>query len=497
MSQTIEDLAAAAAQLRRTGPVEAAIAAYERLLAAAPDLPNSWYNYALVLRGGGRPQDALAAYGEALRRGIDSPEQVHLNRAVIFADSLRQPDQAENELLAALQLNADYIPALLNLGNLEEDRGHRDAARKAYGRILARQPWFFEALARYAQLHTPRGPTDPMIDRLRRALAMPTPDALERASLGFALGRLLDAVGAYDEAFAAFAAANRDGAAAEALAGFPTDYDRAAQEALIDRIIAAYSRERVMALRQPEPEPWQGPMPIFICGMLRSGSTLCEQVLASHPDVTMGGELALLPRIAAQLDPMRISEGAVRAAARSEYLKGLRALFAQAPRVTDKRNDNFLQIGLILALFPGARIVHTQRAPFDTCLSIYFTNLDGRLPYARRLEDIGHYYRQYRRLMAHWQNMFGEAIFTFDYECFIGAQRRETEALLGYCGLAWHEACMDFHTAPSAVRTASVWQVREKLHDRACGRWRHYAAHLSPLRTALGDVAGTEGLNNR
>ena len=495
MNQSVEQLLVRARELSRTGPLDEAIAAYEHLLEAAPELANSWYNLGRLRAHAGRHEAALAAYGEALARGADAPEQIFLNRALVFSDGLSRFELAEAELVSALQVNPEYLPALMNLGNLAEDRGERERARRYYTRVLSLQPWFFAALARYANLHEPQGPHDPVIDRLRRALAMPNADPLERAGLGFALARLLDAVGEYGQAFDCAMAANAASLQAMRQGGFDVSYDRAAQEARIAALIAFFTPARLAQLRSELKIATSAPpQPIFICGMFRSGSTLCEQVLASHPAVTMGGELGLLPDLIARLLPgypqvMDSADTAALGELARAYQDGLAAAFPKAGLVSDKRTENFLHIGLIKLLFPQARIIHTERDPLDIAISVYFLHLDQRVPYAHDLADIAHYYTQYRRVMAHWQELFGSELYGFDYASFVTAQRAVTEDLLAYCGLPWNEACMDFHAAASVVRTASVWQVRKPLYRSSLARAQHYEEQLAPLRSLLAATA--------
>jgi hypothetical protein len=226
--------------------------------------------------------------------------------------------------------------------------------------------------------------------------------------------------------------------------------------------------------------------------MFRSGSTLTEQVLAGHSRVTAGGEIDILPALVrnelspfparmGELSPRQLDELAAR------YTASLSKLFPGAPHVTDKRPDNFLHIGLIKSLFPDARIIHTTRDALDNVLSIYFLHLDHGMGYALDLMDIAHYYRQYRRLMAHWKSQFGPDILDFDYDAFVRAPRPAVEKLLAFCDLDWEEDCLDFQHVRNAVKTASVWQVREALYQRSSGRWRNYARHLHSLRAYLRD----------
>jgi tetratricopeptide (TPR) repeat protein len=479
-SDTPAFFAHAAMRLERAGRVADAVTAYEQLLARWPDLPECWYNLAVLQRKARRFDDALASYRQALDRGVSQPEEVHLNRGVIYADFLRRDADAAAELHAALALNPRYEPALLNLANLQEDLGRRDEALALYEQLLDLDPECHVALARYVCLRTHTGVDTGLLERLRRTLARDDLHPADRASLGFALGQALDKGGFHDEAFATYCAANGASRASAGARGFR--YDRQAQERLVTELIETFGSScKTIATGQ------RGSVqPIFICGMFRSGSTLTEQVLAGHPLVSPGGELDLLPvAVRTELAPFPASMAGV-ASQRLEklaasYLDALARLAPAAQYVTDKRPDNFLYIGLIKALFPDARIVHTVRNAYDTCLSIFFQHLDHSMAYALDLADIGHYYRQYLRLMEHWRRLYGADILDFDYDDFVRAPRPAASRLLEFCGLAWAESCLAFQRRDTAVKTASVWQVRESLHRRSSGRSRHYAEHLRVL----------------
>lgn len=497
MSQTAETLLRLAAGLMRDGRRREAIEAYRRLLAARPDLADSWYNLGFLLKAEGRYEAALEAYRQALARGVADPEEVHLNRAVIYTDHLRRDDAAEAELRAALKLNPAYLPALLNLGNLHEEKGERAAAIACYQQILAApgggagpgRPHAVEALARLAQLRPPAALDDAILARLKAAAEDPTGlDDVTRANLGFALGRAYDALGAFDAAFAAFREANR-----LARRTGPA-YSRAAAERYATAIIDAFPAP-VSVVPPSSASSLRGPTPIFICGMFRSGSTLVEQALCAHDRVTMGGELNILHRLAAgALAPFPASVSSLTEARAAElaqaYRSELAKLFPEAADkggfVTDKRPDNFLLIGLIKRLFPTAKIVHTVRHPLDTCLSVFLQHLNQRAAgYASDLEDIAHYFAQYRRLMAHWKRLYPDSIFDFEYDAFVREPRPALARLLAFLGLEWEDRCLVFHEQKSTVKTASYWQVRRPLYGDASGRWRHYEAHLGALRSAL------------
>lgn len=463
------ELTRIASALFREGRVDEAIPVYQRLLAVRPDLPNSWFNLAMLQRQARRYDEALASYARALALGITGPEEVHLRRGVIFADHLGDCDAARAELDAALALNPGYVPALLNLGNLHEDRGEWDAARSVYARALALEPGNALALARAVGLAKVSGADDPLLQRARARMAGAS--AEDRADLGFALAAALDKIGDYDAAFEAYAAAN---------AALGLRYDRAAQERFVDRIIAAF----------PVAEAGEGgAAPVFICGMFRSGSTLAEQILARHSKVTAGGELESLPAlIAAHLQPYPEAAGAASeakiAAVRVAYLAEIAG--RADGLLTDKRPDNFLHIGLIKRLFPSAKIIHTRRDPLDNCLSVYF--LHAAFAYAGDLGDIAHYYLQHQRLMAHWRTLYPDDIYELDYDALVRDPRPAISGLLDFCGLDWEDNVLRHQDGGAAVRTASNWQVRQPLYRGSSGRWQHYRQHLGVLQKGLGGI---------
>ena len=474
-----------ATQLQRQNRVPEAINAYQGILARWPGMADCWFNLAVLQRQARRLADALDSYQQALNAGVSRPEEAHLNRSVIYTDYLGQHAAAERELKAALSINPAFTPALLNLANLYEDLGRRPEAQAIYERILALDPRCFEALARFANLQPPTAADPILIERLKRAIADGAASAAERASLGFALGRMQDAAGDYPAAFAAIDAANQ--ASRASAAPNIVSYDRAQQHAFVDRLISG-------GTMQPRRLGEMRPRPIFICGMFRSGSTLTEQLLSGIQGVAAGGEIDFLPRIVgsellpfpeslAALPPRRLDDIAER------YQAELKRVADTADYVIDKRPDNFLYIGLIKSLFPDARIVHTVRNPLDNCLSIYFLHLDQQMSYALDLKDIGHYFREYRRLMTHWKSMFGSDIFDFDYDALVKEPKPALERLCAFLGLEPPDALPQAAPAALAVKTASVWQVREPLYRTSSSRSRHYAEQLKELRDYLVDLS--------
>ena len=504
MNESSEERLQQAGILHRQGRRMEAIAIFRQVLAEHPEASEGWYELGYLLKAEGQFEQALLAYGKALALGISRPEEVHLNRAVIYSDHLRRDADAERELEAALTLAPGYVPALLNRGNLHEERGEQAQALACYDSVFSvaassedpHRDLRFEALARSAKLRPPKDLDDPLLSRLIEATAAPSGN-VTRANLLFALGQAHERLEQFDLAFDAFAKANR-----WLRRQHGSSYDRAQTSRLMDSLVSTFqsngSSEPIAASAPVLP----GAAPLFICGMFRSGSTLVEQVLAAHPEVTAGGELDWLRRVVAtRLAPfpesMALADPARDAALAAEYRANLEHLFPggiAGTYITDKRPDNFVLIGLIKRLFPTAKIIHTCRHPLDTGLSVFQQHLDLRVAgYASDLGDIGHYYGQYQRLMAHWHSQYPGSIFDFDYDSFVSSPRPSLERLLGFLGLAWDDRCLQFHQLGNTVKTASYWQIRQPLSTRASGRWRNYAGHLEPLQRALHEAGLAPG----
>lgn len=465
--------------LEALGRPDDAIAHYRRLLAQHPQLAPAHFNLALLLKRNHQYRDALAAYERAIELGIDNAHQVYSNLGVLYSE-MRRPEDAQRMFRQALAVDDRYLPALFNLAGSLEETGQREEAIGLYERILAIEPRHREALARLAYARKVTPADSELVERLERAAAEAEGEVPGQEALFFALGKARDDLGEYDAAFAAYRRANALGRKRN------PPYDRAAMERFVDDLMGVFSADWI-SRRQTDVVR----SPIFICGMPRSGSTLVEQILAAHPAVQAGGELEFLPWLLAKhlmpypqraLDASREDLSEIAGA----YADLIAGLFPGAAQVTDKRPDNFLHIGFIAAAFPRARIVHTRRNPVDNCLSVWFQQLGGNLAWATDLEDTGHFYRQYRRLMDHWVNALGSRLYTVDYDRLVAEPREVIAGLLGYLGLEWDDRCLDFRNAAAPVQTASVWQVREALHTGASGRWKNYEGFLDGLKRELG-----------
>ncbi|MBP8924869.1 MAG: sulfotransferase [Pseudomonadales bacterium] len=452
-----------------------AIDVYQRLLAVHPAIPLLHYHFAKLLYANAQPARAIEEYELALSLGIDQPEEALVCLSNIHT-ALHQQGKAIELLRRALGINPDYVIALFNLATLTEETGDRPGALELYERVVRLQPTFDQAFARLANLRDFERKDDPLIARMLGNLGSPALGDAARESIHYGLGKALDDCGDYDAAFEHYAKANRLGRAR-----IPA-YEPTAQEELVKSIITQCS-----ARWFDQTKVDSDARPIFICGMFRSGTTLLEQVLGAHPQITSGGELAYFARCCASgtLAPYpaalaTLDHGVLQEVAEG-YIAYLEERFPGAARVTDKRPDNILYLGVIKALFPRAKIIHATRHALDNALSVYFQNLDEKFNYATELTHILHFNSQLRRLMDHWSTLFGDDILPIHYDEFVTDQHAQTRRLLDFCGLPWHEDCLAFHARDSTVRTASLWQVRKPLYQRSSGRWLNYREHVEHL----------------
>lgn len=478
-------LGSEAAQLLREGLYTEAAGAFDRVVALRPDHADSWFNLGYARRHARLYRDALKAYAQALALEVDSPEEAHLNCAAILSEHLHRTAEARAELERAVAANPKFTAAWLNLGNLNEDLGDSTKAREAYENALRISPGNGRALARLAAMTAHEGDPEEAVAFLEESGSSVRPGSEDSAEFCFALGNALDTIESYRRAFSVITEGN---AIAASLRNRAWRYDRRAQETLVDSLIKAFPNAGAATATETHRSE-----PIFICGMFRSGSTLVEQLLSRHSAVIAGGELEFIPAMVAeelQPYPLSLIGSPVRRleSLRDQYLDQLSELFPGAALVTDKRPDNFLHIGLIKTLFPKARIVQTVRNSLDNILSAYFLYFGQSVAYSERLEDIVHYYTQYRRLMDHWAKLYPDDILGVDYDQLVADPSTIMGSLLEFLGLAWEDDCLDHRAGASTVRTASVWQVRKPLHRKSSGRWRNYEPELAGIRQQLLDL---------
>lgn len=463
--------------LRAVGRRAEALPFYARAVESDPQRVDSHWNLGTVLFELRRTPEVAACYARALALQPDHAPS-HLSMGLVLRQQ-RRPEDAEASCRTALAIEPNYLEALAFLGELLADRGQFAEAEELFKRTLDIDPNFVYA---YFSIATHRKMTveDGAWREGAVALLAKQPPLGHRISLHYALGKYWDDVREYDTAFHHFRQAN------ELTKQFGSTYDREKLAARVDGIISTFTTE---FLRCHTGAGATSERPIFIVGMPRSGTSLAEQILASHPGVFGAGELPFWDAAYGKYRKAELAaEGAVALIQRlaADYLDRLPPSSEGTSRVVDKMPANFLHAGLIHCAFPRARIIHMQRHPIDTCLSIYFQHFFAMGPYANDLDNLAHYYREYRRISAHWRAALpASALLEIPYEGLIEDQEGWTRRMLEFVGLPWDPACLEFHRTDRVVITASKWQVRQKIHSASAGRWLNYEKHVGPLVSLL------------
>ncbi|KUF12183.1 tetratricopeptide repeat-containing sulfotransferase family protein [Pseudoponticoccus marisrubri] len=421
-------------------------------------------------------QGRLVEAEESFRAALDrAPEQVE---ALIGLAYLRMLDGALEEAMAlldrALSLSPGAPVALNNFGVVQQALGRSDEARGLFARAVAAAPRYAEAWRNLAECP---GPTDPQVmDRMAQLRTDPATTPEQRSHLCFGLAGQHDRRGEVARAFPLWVEGN---ALRKAQLGYEIGQD-----------VALFDSLRALAAALPSalaPPARDAPVPIFILGLPRSGTTLVEQILTCHPDVAAGGELEVMNRLVAPFlsgakKPTAQSHGALRDA----YLDQLRGLSDGAPFVTDKMPQNFRYIPLIRAALPEARILHVVRDPRACCWSQFRTFFSGAgLGYANDLDDLVSYHALYRALMADWQARDPGCAHRVDYEALTRAPETQTRALLTHLGLGWHPACLAPQDNARHVLTASMAQVRKPVYAGSSRDWQRYASLIGFAFDAL------------
>jgi tetratricopeptide (TPR) repeat protein len=402
----------------------------------------------------------------------------------------QKPEEALILFRRAITLKPDFADAHNNIGNLQKELGEIAAARTAYERAIALDP---NEVAYYVNFVDAKKfvASDAHLSSMEAIAATRTLSETARYRLNFSLAKAYDDLGRFDEAFACMREAN-------AIKRKRIAYDEGQTCGLFDRIRSAFDRPMIAA---KSGRGCQSPLPVFVMGMPRSGTTLIEQILASHPAVHGAGELSDFDQLAHEI--RRDDGGTFRhpedtglmathqlQALGDAYVARLRRRAPAAKRVTDKMPANFLYAGLIHLALPEARIIHVVRDPRDTCLSCYSKLFTAEQNFAYDLGELGRYYGKYAELMAHWRDVLPEGrILEVRYEDVIADLEVSARRIIEHCGLDWHPDCMAFHETRRPVRTASASQVRRPIYRTSEGRWRAYQDHLGPLLTALDDHA--------
>lgn len=520
------DVPAAAARLlqdadeaMRQRQPERAIRDLQRVLELAPDTTVAWRMLGLAHHMGGRHADAAAS----LRRAVEldpGDAMIHMGLGIAlhdvgepgealleferacelapnsaacwfnFGKSLKlrehQADRACEALERALAIDPGHVPARLTLADAQTTLGMIDAAIANYREIVRRQPthsraWL--ALANVKRLPFTRDDTD----RIRNALQRTAPDSEAAIELGFALARALEDQGDHGAAFSALATAN-------AAKRRTVDWNAATENSYLHAIAQAF-RQPVA----PVADPQSGGEVIFVVSLPRSGSTLVEQILASHREVEGAGEILDLQQVLdgesrrrGEAFPQWIATASPSDWTRlgAEYLERTAGWRKDKPRFTDKNLLNWKLVGAALAMLPGARFVNIRREPLETCLACYRQLFRTGNGFSYALEDMAAYWKGYNRLCQHWQRLYPERFVDIEYESLVAQSDTQVRRLLDFCGLEFDPACLDFHKSRREVRTASAAQVRQPLR-RDTARASHYGDALETLRSLLASKEAT------
>lgn len=466
--------------LAELGDRPGAVQAYERALALEPTMVQARTNLGIVLLDAGEHDAAIfhLRQGVALKSAVAT---THLTLALALERISNFPE-ALPHYEKAVALDPNLASGWVGLGSALRALGRFAEATAAFEKALAINPDL--GAARYA-LMTLRREHDDVAElaRLRRIMANPEGSFYDRGAAGMAAAKMLDDSGHFDEAFAAAMDGNRLTRAGQLAAEIRYDHNWFCGQN--DAAMRIFTPEFFAATRN-----WGNPseLPVFIVGHQRTGTTLVEQICASHSKVYGAGELRDIGQTAAQIQrtaPGHWSETLFRPLA-DRHVQRLAALAPGKLRVTDKALDILFMLGLIPPLFPNARIIFTHRDGRDTALSLFMQHMDQQVAFATDLLDAGRRWREAERMAAYWARCLPLSMHHVQYETLISDFETEARKLIGFLGLEWEPACLEFHKTERAVLTASAWQVRQPIYDSSVGRWRNYAKHLAPLCGVVG-----------
>ncbi len=396
-------------------------------------------------------------------------------------------EQARVHLQDILKRDANNAQAFYNLSLLEIENGALAAGEQAIRQAIQCNPDYTEAYIVLADLQRFTCHNDDVSAML--SLYDRCPElSIERMNMAFALSKTYDDIAQVEQDQSRFDAAFGFMQEANNIRRNLSDYDETAELQQIQHLMQRYTAT-ILSVHSGI----SNTEPVFILGMPRSGTTLVEQILAAHPEVHACGENAMLNQAMASIshssDPLCPADWTEEQCTivGKAYLKQLSQQQATAHKFTDKTLSHIIHIGSIARFLPHAKIIHVRRNALDTCLSIYKNNIIGsQYDYGHQLEELGHYYRAYEQLMAHWKSILPAGmLIEIDYEQLVSDSERQSKKLIAACGLPWHSDCLDFQHAKNRVLTASMTQVRQPIYKRSVGTAQHYHKHLQPLIDAL------------
>jgi Flp pilus assembly protein TadD len=452
-------------------------AAIERCQDAArlrPTLVEAHYKLGLLLESEGHVERAIEAFNAASALRLGTAFALLCEARIL---GLRDDDTASEELVRrAISLEPRNGGAHAVLGAILMQQGRFDEAAASFDLANALDTQDVVGPISLVQVKTLSEADRPLIGQLEQKLQHPGITGNIVVPVHFALGKAYDDLGEYAQAIEHFDRAN------SLRKGMSKHYNRTVHAELVDRLIWRFTPE-FFARNKDMAHDWD--VPVLVVGMPRSGTTLAEQIITSHPDVRAGGEMTLwhdhAPDFgvdrAGRIVPvwMRKTQAA--------YQARLSQISTTARRITDKLPQNFQYVGLLHAAFPRARIIHCRRNAMDTCLSIYFTNFARRMDFSFDRESIVDYYQQYVRLMEHWLSVLpSNCLFEINYEELVATPEPVIRRMIEFCGLEWYDACLRPEQNQRVVKTASVWQARQPIYGTSVSRWRRYEPWLGAFR---------------
>jgi tetratricopeptide (TPR) repeat protein len=462
------------------GFLEPVVASHPNYISAQEALGSS-----LLVQG--KHAEALNVSRKAVenRHGGNGLLGLHLNMVIAF-QGLSQLDEAADVLAMVKQQLPENTQVLLAEARLHADLGKTPETVACLQRIQKIDPDHIEAFEMLHKIRT-RKPDPTALEQIKRFLGDASLSKSNRITLHFVAGEIHDRSGDFGAAFGQFETANnlqreKNGA-----------FDVRSHRRLVKSTKAVFNQELYSLFGD---RGSASKRPIFILGMPRSGTSLVEQILASHPDVHGAGERKEIAEISAGLGArlksdrtypecvLDLTQEMVRVIAK-EYLDRVSQNVPSASQITDKMPLNFPNIGLIHLLFPKALIIHCSRDPIDTCLSCFTNNFGSRLKFSNSLADLAEYYSTYLGLMKHWNAVLDPPVFHLQYEELVTNPGNEIPRLIRYCGLPWNDQCLSPHLASRPVTTASRWQVRRPIYKSAVSRAANYGAHIALLRERL------------
>lgn len=472
--------------LQGLAQMEAAAQCFQRALQINPDCTEaSLLLGSLLLQTGCRDQ-AVSIYRHLLQREPHNV-QAHVGLGMTYLQ-LGQADEASACSQTALAISPDSVDAIALAADIDEKEGRLKQALHRLRPLIHAGITNPYIVLTYAGVCRSQKTPEEAIDALESLLDSSRPlSPGECAGIHFVLGELCDSVGDYETAFEHYTRGNTIN---------KRGFDRSQPEHDVNAMTKLYTADYLKRMARADN---RSELPVFIVGMHRSGTSLVEQILACHPDVHGAGELpdimqmvsslhSLLGSDCRNIDCLPMMTKNVLDLLSEKHLARLASLGGPSKRVVDKMPGNFMYLGFIQQMFPGARIIHCIRNPLDTCLSTYFQNFGGAQTYMNDLGDLGYVYRCYHRMMVHWQKVLRLPVLQIQYEELVARPGHVIRELVAFCGLPWCEQCLSFHSSERFVNTASYDQVRQPMYTRSVKRWEHYKKHLGPLREALGDL---------